>query len=138
MFNFASSKEFYEYINSLPFLHRDEELSLIRQAQAGNRKARDTITLHTAKMLFKLIKPCPFNARFDENDLFQEGIIAIQKAIQGFDPERGVLFSTYARPKVKKALQIYVYKHHFSIKVPTLLKEIFYKIRKIEEHVPRR
>jgi DNA-directed RNA polymerase sigma subunit (sigma70/sigma32) len=132
MLDFKGNKEFYEYFIKLPDLNKEEEQELISKMKLGDNKAREKLILYNLKTVIKYIKACPFNSRFDENDLFQEGVISIIQALNSYDPDRGTQFKTYIIPKIKKALSTYVNKNHFTLKVPLYLKEIFYKIKKIE------
>lgn len=43
-----------------------------------------------------------------EDDLMQEGRIAMLKAIEGFDPNRGVKFATYAITWIQGGIKVYV------------------------------
>lgn len=70
-----------------------DEFSL---AQAGDPGALSAlIRLHSP-----LVQALSSRFRADREDVFQRGCIGLVKAIRGFDPKRGNLFSTYAVPVI--------------------------------------
>jgi DNA-directed RNA polymerase sigma subunit (sigma70/sigma32) len=133
MFVNTGNDDFYRKLSQIPFLDKEEELKLIHKAHAGDKKARDAIIFHNLKLLPFLIKSCPYNARFEENDLFQEGVLAMLRAIETFDTAKDIKFKTYATIKIRKYINNYIEKNHFALKVPLYLKEVFRKIQKIEK-----
>ena len=46
----------------------------------------------------------------DQDDMEQEGLIALPRAIRNFNPEKGILFWTYAEAAVRNAITDYVRK----------------------------
>ncbi|MEO7804435.1 MAG: SigB/SigF/SigG family RNA polymerase sigma factor [Actinomycetota bacterium] len=58
------------------------------------------------------------------DDLIQVGSIGLLKAIAGFDPDRGLEFSTYATPTVLGEIKRYFRDHSWAIKVPRRLQEV--------------
>nr|WP_297174150.1 sigma-70 family RNA polymerase sigma factor [uncultured Agathobaculum sp.] len=72
----------------------DEALCLLAQ-QGSGIAAEDLVKRYT-----RLVKTCArpyFLAGADEEDLLQEGMIGLMKAIQEYDGERGVSFGAFAR-----------------------------------------
>ena len=56
--------------------------------------------------------------RIDQEELFQEGAIGLQHAVELFEPEKGYAFSTYAGFWVRQAIGRYIDNHGSTIRVP--------------------
>jgi len=70
-------------------------------AQAGCRSCQEALTLrHEGLVHFLLQRQAGGGVAYD--DLAQEGRIALWRAVLGFDPERGVAFSTYAGVAIER------------------------------------
>lgn len=67
----------------------------------------------------------------DEEDLIQIGYIGLMKAVQRFEPERGLQFSTYAVPLITGEIKMQM-RDQGSIKMSRSLKTDVYKVRKAE------
>lgn len=65
-------------------------------------------------------------------DLFQAGCIGLVKATDGFDPSRGVRFSTYAVPVILGEIKR-IFRDGGSVKVSRTLKELSVKAGRIRE-----
>jgi RNA polymerase primary sigma factor len=61
------------------------------------------------------------NLGFD--DLMQEGILGLIKAVDRFDPERGICFSTYAMYWIKQAISRLIVKQEKIVRLPLPLAE---------------
>ncbi len=73
--------------------------SLYQQARSGDRPARDELVRRHWNLVWHIVHR--FQGRgYDIDDLFQVGSIGLLKAIDRFDPERGLKFSTYAVPLI--------------------------------------
>jgi RNA polymerase sigma factor (sigma-70 family) len=73
----------------------EEELELISRAQSGDHKARNCIVQqHKALVPFCMSK-MRYPTSFRE-DLMQEGMLGLMRAVEKFNPRRGLKFSTYA------------------------------------------
>ncbi len=72
----------------------DEELCVL--AQQGNRMAEELLAVR----YFGVVKACSrpyFLAGGDGEDLIQEGMLGLLKAVRAFSPERGTPFEAFAR-----------------------------------------
>ena len=58
-----------------------------------------------------------YQSRADLEDLKQEGYLALYPAIDGYDPEKGVKFLTYAEYYISQAMQSYVLKNKSSLRL---------------------
>ncbi len=71
----------------------DEEM--VRLARAGNRDAEETL-LRKYKGVVKKRAASYYMAGADRDDVIQEGMIGVFKAIRDFDSAKGASFSTFA------------------------------------------
>lgn len=133
MYSYLNSECLYKQIYQIKELPAEEENNLILQAQDGDKLALEKVLVHNLKSIIQVIKPCYANNKFDENDLFQEGAIALMKAIKTFNPYKGAKFSTYAIYKIKKYINTYINKNTFALKVPLYLKYLINKLDSIEQ-----
>jgi RNA polymerase sigma-B factor len=65
-------------------------------------------------------------------DLEQVAALALVKAIDRFDPERGTSFSSYAVPTISGELRRHFRDHTWALRVPRALQELAVKIGKAE------
>jgi RNA polymerase primary sigma factor len=108
---------YFSRIDKGRLLSRDEEMSLARGAQAGDRRARQRLIEKNLRLVVSIAKKyrgqgLPFE------DLIQEGNIGLMKAVEKFDPERGWRFSTYATWWIRQAVQRAVADKGRTIRVP--------------------
>jgi len=82
----------------------DEADALARRAQAGNETAREELI----RRLLPLVHATARRYRtegLEQADLLQEGIVGLLRALQRFDPERGVPFVAFATWWIRQSLQ---------------------------------
>ena len=71
----------------------------IQQAQNGDKKMRDLIVTENTGLVYMVLKR--FAGRgYEQEDLFQIGVIGLMKAVDKFDLSRELSFSTYAVPMI--------------------------------------
>ena len=86
------------------FLDQKEELALARRAKAGDIVAANRIIVAHLPIVKKVAK----QYGNDTDDLMQEGVFGIKKALDAFDPEMGVRFGVLAKRAVECAIKDYL------------------------------
>jgi RNA polymerase sigma factor (sigma-70 family) len=77
---------------------------LVRRAQAGDIEARERLIGRLLPLVSSLARR--FRAEgLDQTDLIQEGIVGLLRALDRYDPERGVPFAAYATWWIRHSLQ---------------------------------
>ena len=77
----------------------DHRTALIRAAQTGDQAACQQLVEENTGLIWSVVRR--YTHRGVENeDLYQLGCLGFLKAVQGFDPDFGTQFSTYAVPKI--------------------------------------
>lgn len=85
--------------NNIKVLKNNEMLELFLKYQGGDILAKEDIVNGNLKLVLSIIKKYN-NGKHDMNDLFQIGCVGLIKAVDNFDPNYGVMFSTYAVPLI--------------------------------------
>lgn len=102
-------------------LSHEETRRLLRAAQAGDRQARDTLVQANLRLARSMVQR--FTGRgADLEDLFQVACVGLVKAIDRFDLQFDVRFSTYAVPSILGEIRRYLQKDK-PIKVGRALQE---------------
>lgn len=105
-----------------------EEISvLIEKSQAGDKEAREVLIENNLGLVHHIVKR--FMGRGQEaEDLFQIGVIGLMKAIDKFNLEFDVKFSTYAVPMIMGEIKRFL-RDDGMIKVSRSIKENGLKVR---------
>ncbi len=83
--------------SKLIVLSNDKKTELLRKIKEGNKAAREELINGNLRLVLSVIQK--FNNRGENpDDLFQVGCIGLIKAVDNFDINQNVLFSTYAVP----------------------------------------
>lgn len=81
----------------LGILKPGETEALLRRSKAGDRAARQKLIEGNLRLVLSVIQR--FSGRGENpDDLFQVGCVGLLKAINNFDPDLDVKFSTYGVP----------------------------------------
>lgn len=108
-----------------------EVFQWIKAAQKGDKEARDTIIEKNTGLVWSIVRRFS-NRGYDLEDLFQIGCIGLIKAVDKFNLEYNVEFSTYAVPLITGEIKRF-FRDNGLVKVSRTLKENGWKIRKAEE-----
>jgi len=105
-----------------------EEVSvLIARSQTGDKEAREVLIENNLGLVHHIVRR--FVGRgYDLEDLFQIGTIGLMKAIDKFDLEIGVKFSTYAVPMITGEIKRFL-RDDGPVKVSRTLKENGIKVK---------
>lgn len=103
----------------------DHTIALIQKSHEGDEKARAQLVEENAGLVWCIVKRF-FNRGTEAEDLFQIGNIGLLKAIDKFNLEYDVKFSTYAVPMISGEIKRFL-RDDGMIKVSRSLKELAYK-----------
>jgi len=78
---------------------KNETLRLILAAQSGDKEAAQQMIEENSGLIWSVARRF-FGRGADAEDLYQLGCVGFLKALEGFDPQFGTQFSTYAVPKI--------------------------------------
>lgn len=114
----------------------EETLAYIRKAHQGDKAARDTLVTENLGLVWSVVRR--FDHRgLDREELFQIGCIGLIKAIDRFDVDYEVCFSTYAVPVIMGEIRRFL-RDDGIVKVSRGLKENNWKIQKAKEELCRK
>ncbi|MBE6157382.1 MAG: RNA polymerase sporulation sigma factor SigG [Firmicutes bacterium] len=117
--------------NNITVLNNEEMKKLFRKKQAGDEFARDLLVEGNLKLVLSILKK--FNNRGENmDDLFQIGCVGLVKAIDNFNLDHDVKFSTYAVPMILGEIRRYL-RDNNSIRISRSVKDIAYKSLKYKE-----
>ena len=93
----------------------------IALAKAGDENAKERLVAENAGLIWSVARR--FLSRGTEaDDLYQLGCLGFLKAVDGFDPEYGTQFSTYAVPKIAGEIRRFL-RDDGAVKVSRTVKE---------------
>lgn len=80
--------------SKLPMLSDEEKTELLKKIKTGDKNARDKFINGNLRLVLSVVQR--FGGRGESaDDLFQIGCVGLIKAIDNFDPNLNVKFSTY-------------------------------------------
>lgn len=112
-------------------LKEKEKMDLLRRAQAGDTIARDELINCNLRLVLSVVQK--FTNRGENlDDLFQVGCVGLIKAIDNFDPDLGVKFSTYGVPMIIGEIRRYLRDNNM-VRVSRSMRDIAYKAMQTKE-----
>ncbi len=81
----------------LKTLTGEEKQILLKRAKEGDEKAREELICGNLRLVLSVIQKFTLRGE-NPDDLFQVGCVGLIKAVDNFDINQNVLFSTYAVP----------------------------------------
>jgi RNA polymerase sigma factor (sigma-70 family) len=117
---FADDLLYHKYAeNSLP---RDEEYQLMLRIKKGDQSARDKLVRHYFRFVFMFAKKY-VKRGLPLEDLVQEGMMGLLKAVDMFEPERGFRLTTYANWWINAYLQRHCELHRTCVRPVTMNRQ---------------
>lgn len=122
--------------SGLPLLTAKESDELMRRLKEGDEEARKKFIVGNMRLVLSLVKRFwAKNANAD--DVFQAGCIGLLKAIDGFDVNLGVRFSTYGVPMIMGEIKRFL-RDGNSLRVSRSIRDTAYKVLKARESIESR
>lgn len=122
-----------------PVLSKEEERRLIKKYQEENDlEARNTLILSNIGLIRKVVNRLPLNSLEDKEDCFNEGVFGLIRAIELFDLNYDVKFSTYAVNWIHQSIMRYLSNTKEMIRIPVHMMEAFAKISKYIENYQKK
>ncbi|MCJ7855648.1 RNA polymerase sporulation sigma factor SigG [Lachnospiraceae bacterium NSJ-143] len=119
--------------SKLPVLSAAEKKELFDEIKKGNEEAKQKYIYGNLRLVLSVIQR--FSNRGElMDDLFQVGCIGLIKAINNFDTEQNVQFSTYAVPMIIGEVRRYL-RDNNSIRVSRSLRDTAYKALQAKERL---
>ncbi len=119
--------------SKLPVLTNEKMRQLIQRMREGDQSARAELVQGNLRLVLSVIQR--FNNRGENvDDLFQVGCIGLIKAIDNFDLNQNVKFSTYAVPMIIGEIRRYL-RDNNPIRVSRSLRDIAYKALQVRDNL---
>ena len=122
--------------SKLPLLKNEEKELLFKKIVEGDMDAREQYIQGNLRLVLSIIKRFS-NSSENVDDLFQIGCIGLIKAIDNFDINLGVRFSTYAVPMIVGEIRRFL-RDNSTLRVSRSLKDTAYKAIYAKEALTKR
>lgn len=117
--------------SQLKVLKESEKIELLRKAHNGDKEARDELINGNLRLVLSVIQR--FSNRGENmDDLFQVGVIGLIKAIDNFNLDLDVRFSTYAVPMCIGEIRRYL-RDDNPVRVSRSMRDTAYKAMQAKE-----
>lgn len=121
--------------SKLPVLKEAEKQDLIKRAKAGDAVARQEMINGNLRLVLSVVQK--FNQRGENpDDLFQVGCIGLIKAIDNFNPDFELRFSTYGQPMIAGEIRRFL-RDNNPVRVSRSLRDMAYKAMKTREELQK-
>ena len=115
----------------LKVLKNDETMELLRRTKAGDNNAREALINGNLRLVLSVIQK--FTGRGENaDDLFQVGCVGLIKAIDNFDINQPVRFSTYGVPMIVGEIRRYL-RDNSAIRVSRSTRDTAYRVMQARE-----
>ena len=115
----------------LKVLKSDETRELLIRSKAGDQQAREALIAGNLRLVLSVIQRFT-NRGENADDLFQVGCIGLIKAIDNFDVNLQVKFSTYGVPMIVGEIRRYL-RDNSAIRVSRAMRDTAYRVLQAKE-----
>lgn len=116
-------------INETPLLSAQEEQDLARRIGRGDPMARDHMVRANLRLVVNIARGY-VGKGLGLQDLIEEGNLGLLRAVEGFDPDMGTRFSTYASYWIKQSIKRALINSAKTIRIPAYMVELLSKWRR--------
>ena len=117
----------------LRVLTDDEKKDLIKKAKDGDTYARQELIYGNLRLVLSIIQRFT-NRKENIDDLFQVGCIGLIKAVDNFNTEYDVKFSTYAVPMIIGEIRRYL-RDNNTIRISRSVRDLAYRSLQVREEI---
>ena len=125
-------KTFFTDVGKSKLLTHEEEISLSKLIESGDRRARNRMINSNIRLAISIAKKYQ-NKGCSLEDLIQESNIGLMKAVDRFDWRRGFKFSTYACWWIKQSIRRHIASQANSIRLPSYARGMLWKLKQTTE-----
>ena len=119
----------------LPVLKNDEMMALLRRTKTGDKAAREQLICGNLRLVLSVLQR--FQSRGENvDDLFQVGCIGLMKAIDNFDINQPVRFSTYGVPMIVGEVKRYL-RDNNAVRVSRSIRDLAYHSMQAREELQK-
>ena len=117
----------------LKVMKEKEKIELLKKSRQGDNVARENLINGNLRLVLSVIQR--FSSRGENSDdLFQVGCIGLIKAIDNFDINQNVRFSTYAVPMIIGEIRRYL-RDYNPVRVSRSIRDTAYHAMQIKERI---
>ena len=124
-------------IDKHALLTRTEEGELARLAQNGDAQARNKLIVANLRLAVYYARHYYRCGGLPLEDLIQEANLGLFEAVERFNPDRGVRFSTYATWHIRRTILFAIRQKTHLIRLPLYLVEAVAKTACLQHHLGR-
>lgn len=117
--------------SKLKVLKNDEMQSLLLRSKAGDQEAREQLISGNLRLVLSVIQRFS-NRGENADDLFQVGCIGLIKAIDNFNTDLDVRFSTYGVPMIIGEIRRYL-RDNSALRVSRAMRDTAYRVLQVKE-----
>src|ERR1700760_36682 len=124
-------KDYIADIRRYPILERDKEYALAKRwREHGDREAGNQLVTSHLRLAVKIAMGYR-GYGLPMTEIISEGNVGLMQALNRFEPERDVRFSTYAMWWIKASIQDYILRSWSLVKIGTTAaqRKLFFKLR---------
>ncbi len=119
--------------SELKTMSEEKKRELLLRSKAGDMAAREELIVGNLRLVLSVISK--FSSRGESaNDLFQVGCIGLIKAIDNFNVELDVRFSTYAVPMIIGEVRRHL-RDNNSVRISRSVRDLAYRALQVKEQI---
>ena len=119
----------------LPVLKEKEKAALLRAVKNGDEEARQKMINGNLRLVLSVVQK--FSGRGENlDDLFQVGCIGLIKAVDNFNPDLGLKFSTYGQPMIIGEIRRFL-RDNNALRVSRSMRDVAYKAMQAREQLQK-